>query len=86
MIKELYELVIKEILTPNYIYPRISHLANCMINKHNHVMSLNEIAQTYNEINSDGLGNDIKKYLDSNQINHLLQMLKNLSKFKRNER
>ena len=81
LIKELHELVKLEILTPDYIYPRISHLANCIVNRHNWIMNVEEITKTSNELEFD-LGNKIKKYMTDVEIKHFIEILKDLSAYK----
>ena len=81
LIKELHELVKLKMLTPDYIYPRISHLANCIVNRHNWIMNVEEITKTLNELEFD-LGNKIKKYLTNVEVKHFIEILKDLSSYK----
>ena len=81
--KELYEHVKKEILTPDYIYPRISHLLNCMINRHNWIMNAQEISNTYIElqrrINDKNRMSD--NHLNVDELKYLIKIVTDLKKY-----
>ena len=83
LMRDLHELVTKQMLTPDYIYPRISHLLNCMINKHNWIMNAQEISNTYIELQSRL--NDKENIFDSNlkidELKYLIKIVTDLKKY-----
>ena len=81
--RELYELVTKQMLTPDYIYPRISHLLNCMINRHNWIMNAQEISNTYIELQRRLNDKDhiYKDHLEVDELKYLLQIVTDLNKY-----
>ena len=83
LMRDLYELVTKQMLTPDYIYPRISHLLNCMINRHNWIMNAQEISNTYIELQRRINDKDhiFKDHLKVDELKYLIKIVTDLNKY-----
>ena len=83
IILELYELVKNGLASPDYVYPRISHIANCMVNGHNWIMNADEITKTIKTLDFE---NDFDHTMNTylyDQIGRFKEILYDLSKYKK---
>ena len=85
LITDYYHYFQQRILPLNYVYPKITSLINCVINKINQRMNAEEISNTVIELrhridNNETEENNKKKYyLDVSQLNSLITLLTDLN-------